>query len=143
MAESNESFRAPRGLVFAGLGLFLDAGLVLADYRLKSQKGDLSFSSMVFLVLVDFIIGSLLISGRFGARWFGLLRVVFGALALAGFARSQGQTADFAMQLFFSGALMILLIGKAGRARVTVGAIAAAGCLAWELVLVIKGATPS
>jgi hypothetical protein len=135
MADSKQSLS---GLRLAGLLLFLDAGLVIADYLLKSRKGSASFSSMVFLVLVDLVIGALLTSGRFGARWFGFLRVVFGVLALAGFARSQGLYGDVAMQLCFSAALLVLILGKP-----RVGAVAAGLCLAWELVLVVLGATPS
>lgn len=128
------------GLRLAGLALLVDAGLVFADFELKRRTGNPHFPSMVFIVLLDLVIGSLLMSGKFGARWFGLLRVVFGVLALGGFAWSQQKYGDFAMQLCFSIALLFLVVRKP---RITPGSIAAGLCLIWELVLVILGATPT
>jgi hypothetical protein len=131
----------PLGLRLAGLALFVDAGLVFADFQLRMRRaGSPHFPSMVFIVLVDLLIGAVLISGRFGPRIFGFLRVVFGMLALGGFAWSQRKYGDFAMQLCFSIALVILIARKP---RITPGSIAAGVCLIWELVLVILGATPA
>jgi hypothetical protein len=128
------------GLRLAGLALLFDAGLVFADFQLKSRAGSPHFPSMVFIVLVDLLIGAVLISGKFGARVFGYLRVVFGILALGGFAWSQQKYGDFAMQLCFSIALLLLVLRKA---RITPGSVVAGVCLIWELVLVIQGATPA
>lgn len=87
-------------------------------------------------LIIDLVVATFLVGGRDKARGIALARVIIGALVLTPILWSNGGPLLGLMQLCFSGALLLLLVGRAGAARMAVGATLGAGVLLLGLAVV-------
>lgn len=115
------SFEVTSGQRIAGGLLLVNAAFVLASAALDPDSLKIGgFSRGPLSVVLDLIIGVTLLSRSRSLLWLALVRVTIGMLMFIGLSVASGEHLAAVVQSFLSGALLLLLIGRAGRARIVV-----------------------
>lgn len=125
----------PIGARVAGWVLYANAlTAILAMIKLGVRPTDpASGLAGIPSLLVDVAVGTYLVAGREKARPWALGRVVLGGLVFTPILWSNAGPALGLMQLAFSLALILLLVGRPGPLRMGAGLLPAAGILALYL----------
>jgi hypothetical protein len=112
-----ETYRAPYPHTLRVTGaLMIASGILNALYSLREHGH--GFVGGV----IDLLIGISLLRGNSRYVIWAIIRVVLGAIFVSGVAAAQGDVASGAGVLFLSLGFLLLLVGKAGRARAGIGA---------------------
>jgi hypothetical protein len=133
-ADEEEKQRRPLAPDAATKGQRVAGALLIANALLVFIEGAVTIGqpttpaatpgASVMPALIDLGIGASLVSGSGKtARW-AVIRVGLGLLLWGGIQLAQGEYAMVALQSLVSAALLLLLLGDAGRARIAAGATA-------------------
>ena len=118
----------PLGSRLAGAVLVINGLFVVAELFLPGPRaigGPLPAA-------IDLVVGGSLILGLFRWRQIAVVRIGLGALLLTGLNAVRGEYLSAGLQLAFSAALLLLILGKPGRLRIAGGLVLAAAILALE-----------
>jgi hypothetical protein len=118
------SFEVTTGQRIAGGLLLANAALVLASAALDPDSLKIAGVSRGPLsVVLDLVIGITLLNRSRSLLWLALVRVVIGLVVFVGLMVAKGEHLAAVVQSFLSCALLLLLIGHAGRARIVVASV--------------------
>ncbi len=116
----------PTGARLAGIVLLLNAA-ANALIMIKSGPGhDPLASHEVKGMIADLFIGGGLLFGKQTLQKWAIVRAVIGLLVFGGIYAAQSDFTSVGAQVVFSAALLLLLIGDAGKPRIVVGAAGSA-----------------
>src|SRR5262249_17806255 len=117
-----------RGARVAGWVLLLNAVLGVVE----RAATDIAQQGSTFALIIDFAIGLSLVRGRPRYLKWAIARAVLGALVFCTLAAVRSDYVMAGFQAAFSGALLALLIGNAGAARIIVAGSIVVLCLVAE-----------
>jgi hypothetical protein len=107
-------------------GVFLLAGAALnaiALLKFNTTLVRMTYSSRWFSVGFDVYIGGSLLAGRYGKRWWAMVRAILGAMLVGFPALVRGATADGALVVASCAAIALLVAPKPTPRRVTAAAV--------------------
>lgn len=124
----NKPSRASKGQRIAGALMLLNAAFIFAESVLIKEAPNPTTQALRPMfglgpALIDVLIGAVLLSGIRSLATWAILRCSLGLVVGAALAWMNGPFA-MVMQIAMSGALLALLIGDAGRARILVASCA-------------------
>jgi len=105
--------------------------LVLAIEAAIMPKDSGGISSP-FAMGLDLILGSMLVADRGRVLAWVQVRVILGGILITGLQAAKGEILLAGFQLAFSVALLMLVLGDAGKLRIAAGALVTLSCLALE-----------
>ncbi|TMB33063.1 MAG: hypothetical protein E6J58_21855 [Deltaproteobacteria bacterium] len=112
----------PLGARVAGVVLLLNAGAnVLSMIKEGAGTGPLA-NQEVKGMIVDLVVGGGLLAGRATLQKWAIVRVVLGLIVFGAMFGAQHDMTSLTLQAGFSAALLLLLVGDAGKARIGAGA---------------------
>jgi hypothetical protein len=107
-----------RGARIAGAFLIVNGVLVLGEKLAMPHAGSIGIAP-----LFDFLIGGTLVAGHGKYRSWAIVRAALGAVVFTAMQLAGGDYIAGAMQIAVSGALLALLLGDAGVARIVVSCV--------------------
>jgi hypothetical protein len=133
----------PLGARVAGVVLLLNAAAnALSMIKDGPGSGPLA-SQEVKGMIVDLVVGGGLLAGRAALQKWAVIRVVLGLVVFGAMFGAQHDMVSLALQAGFSAALLLLLVGDAGKTRIGAGAVLGAAYLSLATAGVVQSWTGS
>jgi len=138
--------KLPAGARAAGVVLLLNA-LANALMMIKQGAGsDPLAQHEVKGMIVDLVVGGGLVAGKGNLQKWAIARVILGMIVFGAMYGAQKDMTSLGFQIVFSGALLLLLVGDAGKVRIGAGVVVSAAYLTLATAGVLQtytGANPA
>src|SRR2546428_1515207 len=133
----------PGGARVAGVVLLLNAAANALTMIKQGPGSDPLAHHEVKGMIVDLIVGGGLLAGKANLQKWAIVRVILGMILFGAMFGAQKDMTSLAFQVVFSAALLLMLIGDAGKVRIGAGVALSAACLLLATVGVVQTYTGS
>jgi hypothetical protein len=133
----------PAGARVAGVVMLLNAAANALTMVKQGPGSDPLAHHELKGMIVDLVVGGGLLAGKANLQKWAIVRVILGMILFGAMFGVQKDMTSLAFQVVFSAALLLMLIGDAGKVRIGAGVALSAACLLLATVGLVQTYTGS